>query len=978
MRGPDKKQRDEQPDGEMNRRDAVKILLGATAALSMGVTGCERKPKRQIISRVTGPEYQQPARPLYYSSTYSDGSFPYGIVIKTVDGRPIKVEGNPDHPVNRSASSSIMQAATLSLYDPDRMRGPLVGGKASTWKAVDAKVTAALASAKRVALITGADLGPSERALIQRLAALKPGLRHFVHEVASDHARRSTWAAIHGSDGELIPRLERARLVLGLDCDFLGADGVTLEAIRGHSVARSLTGKGRAGDRLPRFYALESVMTGTSASADYRARLKPSAMAPAVNALRKAVAGDAAELTAIATKAGVPQQLLTRLVADLSASKGEAVVLAGGHLPPAVHAAAALLNAEIGAHGKTLTWCSTPPTMPVTEPAAMASYLKEGADLVILLGVNPVYDWPGGGFDKLLAGAKLTVAHALTLDETAAASSVALPSAHNLESWNDANPRQGVHSLCQPVIAPLFKGRQEAESLLFWAASLAPKGDPLKKTEDWHQFVKDRWAGSDLAPRAADGLPLARLRGWEKVLAAGGVFKPAVEPVPSLNSAAAEKLAGVGSTAGAFEVVIRPHHALGDGRHANNAWLQELPDPVTKLVWDTAAVVSPATAKKLKVKEGHNLDIGAGGRSLKVPAVVEPGMADGVVALSLGHGRRRGGEVLKLAGGANAALLLGAGESGAPRLLTAATVRRVRGSVELVRVQKQFSMHGRPIVLEGTLDDYRKDPAFVKKLKHMPEPAELYEDVDYSGKHHWAMTVDLNACVGCNACVTACQSENNVPVVGRDQCRLGREMHWLRIDRYLSGDADNPTVHTQPMMCQQCDHAPCENVCPVNATSHSDEGLNDMTYNRCVGTRYCANNCPYKVRRFNYLRFQEDRLRDPVQELVFNPQVTVRGVGVMEKCSFCVQRINGAKFAAKNAKKTLRDGAVQTACQQACPAGAIHFGDDNDDRARIIKLQKDPRAFKVLEELNVQPSVSYLARVRNRKGASKKKTGGHG
>jgi len=972
----------EAEQGGMTRRDAVKTLLGASAALAAGVPGCERKPKRQIVSRALGLEYQQPARPLYYASTWTDGGYPYGLLIKTVDGRPVKVEGNPDHPANLGASTAAMQATTLSLYDPDRLRKPLIKGKAASWKDVDRQVSAALASADRVALVTRSTLGPSERALVARLAELRSGVQHFVHEAVHDGARRAVVQAMYGGQGELAPRLDSARLVLALDCDFLGAEGNTLEAIRGFASARKLDGSSPARATLPRLYAVDGVMTSTSGNADYRARLRPSAMGPLVNALRSALTGSGPALAGVAKKLGIPLDLLRALVKDLKANRGgQALVLAGGHLPASVHAGVALLNADLGAPGKTLAWCSNPPALPVSDPGRLSAFLKAGCDVAIFLGVNPAHDWPGGGLGKLLAGAKFSVAHALTLDETAAACAVALPSAHNLESWNDANPRAGVHSLCQPVIRPLFSGRQEADSLLAWTAALSPEGDPLKGVQDFHQFIKGRWTGQasgPLAPAMTDGLPLAARRGWERVLATGGVFKPQEETFPPLNREVAEKLAGAGTRSGGYEVVILPHHALHDGRFANNAWLQELPDPVSKLVWDNAAAISPATAKELKVNEGDLLLIAAGGRKVSAPALVEPGMADRVVAVTLGHGRASGGEVLKLAGGTNMATLLGADSAATPRLITSAEVSKAGGRLELVRTQKEFSMHDRPIVLEGLLDEYRKDPAFVKHKKHLPKPAEMYEDVDYSGKHHWAMSVDLNACVGCNACVTACQAENNIPVVGKEQCGKGREMHWMRIDRYLSGDPDNPDVHTQPMMCQQCDHAPCENVCPVNATSHSDEGLNDMTYNRCVGTRYCANNCPYKVRRFNYLRFQEERLKDPVQELVFNPQVTVRGVGVMEKCTFCVQRINAAKFAAQNAGEPLADGAIQTACQQACPAGAIQFGDGNDEQSKIFSVVKNPRAFKVLEELNVQPSVSYLARVRDREPGDKKPGGGKG
>jgi molybdopterin-containing oxidoreductase family iron-sulfur binding subunit len=400
---------------------------------------------------------------------------------------------------------------------------------------------------------------------------------------------------------------------------------------------------------------------------------------------------------------------------------------------------------------------------------------------------------------------------------------------------------------------------------------------------------------------------------------------------------------------------------------ANNGWLQELPDPVSKLVWDNAAAVSPATAEELGVAEGDNLSITVAGRSLTLPALIQPGTADGVVALTLGHGRSAGGRVALEAGGVNCAALLGASGAATPRLVTGAAVRPAQGSRRLVRTQKQFSQHDRHVVRDASLKQWAAHPDLIRQARHQPDPAfDLYEEVDYSKGHKWAMAVDLNSCVGCNACVAACQAENNIPIVGREECGNGREMHWLRIDRYEDGDAENPTVSNQPMLCQHCDNAPCENVCPVNATNHSPEGLNDMAYNRCVGTRYCSNNCPYKVRRFNFFRYHEERLHDPVQELAFNPQVTVRGVGVMEKCTFCVQRINTAKSEAKVAGRELGPNEVLTACQQACPAKAIDFGDTNNPESGLAEARESNRAFHVLEELNVKPNVTYRARIRNR------------
>jgi molybdopterin-containing oxidoreductase family iron-sulfur binding subunit len=444
-----------------------------------------------------------------------------------------------------------------------------------------------------------------------------------------------------------------------------------------------------------------------------------------------------------------------------------------------------------------------------------------------------------------------------------------------------------------------------------------------------------------------------------------------------VNIQEAERLAGAAPEAGAWQAVIRPHHSVYDGRFAANAWLQELPDPVTKQVWGNAAAISPASAAELGVGDGDMLEVSVGGASVALPAAVQRGVAPGVAVLTLGHGRRAGGLVIAEADGANVAPLM---QGRAPRCVLKAGVKKGQGRGEVVRTQKERQMQGRDIVVDGTLDEYRHDPAFVKHKQHVPDMVDLYEPFEYGARNFkWGMAIDLNRCTGCGACVASCQAENNIAVVGREECANGREMHWMRIDRYEEGDPANPRIHLQPMLCQQCDNAPCEPVCPMNATVHSPEGLNEMAYNRCVGTRFCSNNCPYKVRRFNFLHYHTKRMTDAVQELVFNPEVTVRDAGVMEKCTFCVQRINKEKFEAYNAGRPLRDGTVVPACAQACPAQAIVFGNLNDPDSRVSKMRESGRAFYVLPELNAKPVIAYLARVRNPgvADAAESEGGGH-
>jgi molybdopterin-containing oxidoreductase family iron-sulfur binding subunit len=485
---------------------------------------------------------------------------------------------------------------------------------------------------------------------------------------------------------------------------------------------------------------------------------------------------------------------------------------------------------------------------------------------------------------------------------------------------------------------------------LKWCKALAPQDEELAACEDWYAFVRGRWAREVLSGAEDPGAA------WEDALRRGGVSRDVAAKAPPIDRGRASQLMARELPRGeGLELLCVPHGSLYDGRFAGNAWLQELPDPVSRLVWDTAAALSPATAEAAGLSEGDLVEVRAPTGKVTFPVLIQPGTAAGVVVLGMGGGRQAGGQVSP-----------GVGANAAPISdQDFATLERVGGGHQLVRTQSHFSMEGRPLALDGTLAEFRKDPAFVAGRLHVPEPTEIHEEFTFEGAH-WGMSIDMNACTGCSLCVTACQAENNIPVVGKEECANGREMHWIRIDLYRDGDPDNPTHAMQPVTCQQCDNAPCEMVCPVQATAHSPEGLNEMAYNRCVGTRYCANNCPYKVRRFNFFDYQARQLRDPVQELVFNPSVSVRSRGVMEKCTFCVQRINEVRFREKSEGRfSPRDGAIQTACQQACPAEAIVFGDMNDPQSRVSKLRANPRSYLLLEELNAKPSLNYLARVRN-------------
>ena len=941
----------------MSRRSALK-LMGASLAVALGVPGCRRKPERKIVSRIDGPEYQHPGEPLQYSSTWTEGPHPYGMLVEAIDGRPVKIEGNPSHPINGEASSAAMQASIYSLYDPDRLTAPLRSGQPIPWPQADAEILAALRSAKRTALITRATLGPSERAMVERFIQAAPGARHFVHEPAFDASRRAAWQTVFGQPGELVPQFDRAKVIVSLGSDFLGTDGAVLANIRQFSSRRALVDQAPTELSMPRLYVVESGLTVTGAAADHRLRARPSELATLARYIRAGLRTDTPSTGFVAT-----------MIDDLREARGEALVLAGPQLGADVHALVALINRELDAYGRTLAWNPSPPTLPPTDRSEIESYLADGVDVLIVLGTNPVFDWPTPRIRSLIEGATLSVGQGLYLDETLAACTFALPASHNLESWNDASPNPAVHSVCQPVIAPLHASRQEAESLLLWTKVLAPDDPELTDLRDWHDFVRLQWQRR-LFPDAADFEDR-----WIESLRTGVVLRPAEPPVPPMDVAAAERLIATGSlTSGELELVIAPHHAIRDGRFANNGWLQELPDPISKLVWDNAAAVSPATAQRFDLAEGDVVELRAGEGVVEIPILLQPGTADGVIVVTLGYGRTRAGRVGN-AVGVNVAPLVQPGPT--PWLASNVYLRKLNRRYPLVRTQEHASMEDRPIVLAGTLSEFRDHPDFVEHLHYEHPKADIYPEYNWQGPQ-WAMAIDQTLCIGCGACVIACQAENNIPVVGKLECEHSRNMHWLRIHRYYVGDPENPRVYHQPMPCQHCENAPCENVCPVNATTHDLEGLNQMVYNRCIGTRYCSNNCPYKVRRFNFFDYQRRLLRAPVQELAYNPNVTVRSVGVMEKCTFCIQRINQAKFAAKNNNVPIPDGAVKTACQQACPAGAIVFGDLADPASVVRRWHASGRAYKLLAVLNTQPRVDYLARIRNPHPALASSQGGHG
>ncbi len=882
-------------------------------------------------------------------------------MVKTRDGRPVKIEGLPGHPLNDGKSSAQVQGSLYTLYDPERLRGPeaeadfqgdVSTGGAMTWELADRAIVEAIRKGD-VVLFTRPALGPSERAMVEAFLAASKA-KHVVWSAANDASRRAAWKQVYGQDGILMPALDKARVILSVGADFLGTDGEVLGQTRGF-VANRKDGGGAKAERLSRLYVAEGAMTTTGSNADTRIPLRPRLAAAFVEAIRKAVGDDASGIATFASAHGMPLEVLANLAKDLKDAQGEAVVLGGAHLPESVHASIALLNDALQAPGKTLLWNARPPAQAATPLDDAVAALKGAGGVAIFLGVNPVYDAPQ--IAPFLQGKALVVGHGLTLNETLAAAHIRLPSAHNLESWNDAAPLPGVMSLCQPMISPLFDGRQEAESLLRWTQALAPNDPGTKDVADFHDFVRARWR--------------ARLGGdpvlaWEDALRRGFVGEPQRSAFPALQTVAAQRLAAAAPSVagGAYDVVVGPHHATGDGRFAGNAWLQELPCPVSKLVWDNVASIAPATAKELGVTEGDWITIRQDGSdsTLELPVLIQPGTAPYTIATSYGQGRTQG------AGPGNGVGFAVPPLPGAtPRLgLGLRAEKLTQAPYTVVRAQKEFSQQERPIVLDGTKDEYLEHPDFAKHRRHVPELVQMHEEWDYSKGYKWAMAIDLNACTGCNACTIACQAENNISVVGKEEVGMGREMYWIRIDRYERGDEANPIVSQQPMLCQHCDNAPCENVCPVNATAHSPDGLNEQVYNRCVGTRYCANNCPYKVRRFNFYHYAKETLGGPVAELMLQPA----GDGALARRDGEVHVLRAAHQRGEVRRgERRRDGRGRRGAARV-RAGLSRErhrvrGRERPEGAKIAEQRSSTLAYHVLEELNVRPNVTYLARVRN-------------
>ncbi len=938
--------REAAPLDHVDRRQFLK-LMGASLAFA-GMGACTRQPTEHTLPYVKPPEELVPGQPIYFATAMPLRGQAMGLLVESHVGRPTKIEGNPEHPASLGATDVFAQASILTLYDPDRAQVVRRVDEILTWGAFSTALAAALEAQAEsggagLRILTETVCSPTLAAQLRALLEKFPSARwHQYEPLARDGAVAGARLAF-GTDVNTVYRFDAAGVVLSLDADFLACDGPHLRQARDFIARRRLLDGAKEMNRL---YVVESMLSNTGAKADERLALRAGRIPAFARALAAAVG------VPVAAPDGPvgDQAWLAAAAKDLTAHRGRSLVIAGDQQPAEVHALAHAINAALGNVGKTVLYTEPVEARPEVQLDSLRELVTDmragNVELLLILGGNPVYNAPAD-FDFAGALEKVAMRVHLSLydDETSALCQWHLPESHYLEAWSDARAFDGTVSIVQPLIAPLYDSRSAHEVLAMCLGTPGARG---------YDIVREFWRRE----RGAAGFEAF----WGRALSSGLVPDTAARPKQvsvrrDLGSALRPAAADGGE--GALEIAFRPDPTVLDGRFTNNPWLQELPKPITKLTWDNAVLMAPRTAERLGVANGDVVELDLGGRRVRGAVWTVPGHADGSVTATLGYGRTRGGRVLDGAG-YNAYLLR---SSEAPLVASGLKVTRTGERALLACTQHHGSLEGRHIVRAATLEEYRAHPEFAQHMTHVPPADEtMYPQWTYEG-HAWGMAVDMNACVGCNACVIACVAENNIAVVGKEQVSVGREMQWMRIDRYFSGSPDAPETYFQPMFCQHCELAPCEVVCPVNATVHDDEGLNVMVYNRCVGTRYCSNNCPYKVRRFNFYLYTN--YTDQSLALQRNPDVTVRSRGVMEKCTYCLQRINKARIEARKEGRRVRDGEIVTACQQVCPTEALVFGDVNDPTSRVAKLKAEPRNYAVLGDINTRPRTTYLAEVRN-------------
>ena len=937
------------------RRNFLK-MMGASLALA-GLTACTRQPTEHIAPYIRQPEELVPGRPLFYATATTLNGVATGVLAESHEGRPTKIEGNPEHPASLGAADAFMQASVLQLYDPDRSKTLSYQGEIRGWADFFGTLREILAVQRTkngagIRILTETITSPTMASQMAAIQKLYPAAKWHQWEPAGSHSARAGAALAFGQPVNTYYDLSKANVVVALDSDFLASGHGSLRYARQFSARRRVQGGQTSMNRL---YAAEPIPSPTGARADHRLPLRANdiqefawALATNLKVANGPTKGDNADI----------YKWIPGIGKDLQRNAGFSLVIAGDYQPPIVHALAHAMNEKLGNVGKTVFYTDPLEANPADQLASLEDLVKDldagAVELLLILGGNPAFNAPVElGMGSRLQKARMRAHLSLYDDETSQACQWHLPETHYLETWGDSRAFDGTVTLQQPLIQPLYDGRSACQVLQMLTEN--PEASP-------YTIVKGYWASQH---KDAD------FESWWRRSVHDGLISGSALPTktPALRGEAISSSAQKPKLGGKLEVIFRPDPAIYDGRFANNGWLQELPKPITKLTWDNAAIMSPATAHQLGVlKETLNagysgvpmVELTYQGRTLRAPVWSQPGQVDGCVVLHLGYGRTKAGRT-------------GTGVGFNPYGLRAAnalwndvglTAKHTAGSYDIATTQNDHVLDTRRhIIQSGTLAEYLKDPESIHDgAEEPPRGLTIYPEWQYPG-YAWGMAIDLNACTGCSACIVACQAENNIAVVGKDQVRRGRAMHWIRLDTYYNGAVNDPEIYNQPLPCMHCEDAPCELVCPVQATNHSAEGLNDMIYNRCVGTRYCSNNCPYKVRRFNFYLFSD--YETPSLKLLHNPDVTVRSRGVMEKCTYCVQRINHAKIDAEKENRKVKDGDIQTACQATCPTEAIVFGDINDPASRVSKMKAEKLNYGLLADLNTRPRTTYLASLRN-------------
>src|SRR5580704_16122017 len=932
-----------------SRRGFLK-LMGASLAMA-GMTAWTKQPLEPIVPYVRQPEELVPGRPMFYATAFTLGGYASPLLVESHMYRPTKIEGNDKHPASLGGTDIFAQASILEMYDPDRSQTINNLGEVRTWgnflEAIRGPLSAQQAvQGAGIRILTPTVSSPTLADQMRELLKIYPQAKWHVYEpVNRDNVLEGAKLAF-GQPVETHYKLENADVIVSLDADFLSAGFPgNVRYIREFAKRRDPDSV-----KMSRLYVVESATSSTGAKADHRLPMRAGEIEQVAELLSKFLEqGHPSDVFS-----SQREKFAAAVANDLRAHRGSSVVIVGDHQPPIVHALAHSINQALGNVGKTVFYTDPVDANPINQTASIKDLVADmragKVDMLVIIDGNPAYDAPADlNFADALKSTNVPVRIHLGLyqDETAELCQWHINKAHYLEAWGDARAYDGTVSIVQPLIAPLYNGKSAHELV----AILAGQADPSS-----HEVVQSYWK------KQHPGADFEMF--WRKSLNDGWVestaFAPkqvSIRPLPSISAPTSP------GAQNAIEINFRRDPSIHDGRFSNNGWLQELPKPMSKMTWDNPVLVGPAMAERLGLKSEDMIEIELYGKKLTAPVWVQAGHPDNSITVFLGYGRRRAGRVGTGAGFDFYPLR----QSATAWVATGVNIAKTGETYKLATTQGYQTMDTpvgqRPLVRTASLDEYHKEPEFAKE-EEPPKDLTLYKPYPYEKEPYaWGMAIDLNACVGCNNCIVACQSENNIAVVGKEQVVLGRHMHWLRVDAYYQGDRDNPKAYFQPVPCMQCENAPCEVVCPVGATVHSSEGLNDMVYNRCVGTRYCSNNCPYKVRRFNFLLFQD--WETPQYKMMRNPDVTVRSRGVMEKCTYCIQRITQHRIDSERDGRTIQDGELQTACQQSCPANAITFGNINDPNSRVSKLKAITRNYSLLADLNTRPRTTYLAEIRN-------------